>query len=149
LRPVLPGAVLSLTVLLSACSGSDDPASEGPEPSATAESIVLTLGGGTGAKCIMPNPDTLSGFADAFSGTVTEVHGNEAVLLVDHWYVGGEADRVVVRTSDGAITEAGLRDLREGQRYLISGDQGTVSLCGFSDRWSPRLERMYDEAFGS
>ncbi len=138
-------AVLAATTLVSGCGG-DDTSSE-PSDKGTPEAVVLKLEGGIGAKCMMPNAKTLSGFSEAFSGSVTTVEGNEATVEVDHWYAGGDAPQVVVQTMDRPISEAGLFDLEEGKRYLISGSQGAVSLCGFSAAWSPDLERLYQRAF--
>jgi hypothetical protein len=138
-------ALVGLAMGTSGCGGDDstsDPSSKG-----TPEVTVLKLEPGVSAKCMMPNARTLRGFTEAFSGTVTRVEGAEATLDVDHWYAGGDAPEVVVQTSEKPITEAGLFDLEKGKRYLISGSQGSVSLCGFSAAWSPDLERLYAQAF--
>jgi len=138
-------ALVGLALVTSGCGGGDstsDPSSRG-----TPEVTVLKLEPGVGAKCMMPSARTLRGFTEAFSGTVTRVEGTEATLEVDHWYAGGDAPEVVVQTTERPISEAGLVDLEQGKRYLISGSQGSVSLCGFSAAWSPDLERLYAQAF--
>lgn len=140
-------AVLATLSLVAGCGG--DGESSEPSDQGTPDATVLKLESGVQAKCMMPNAKTLSGFTEAFSGTTTEVAGNEATLDVDHWYAGGDAPQVIVQTSDRTISEAGLFDLEEGQRYLVSANQGVVSLCGFSAAWSPDLERLYQKAFGS
>jgi len=152
-------AAVAATTLVSGCGGDDSPSSE-PAAQDTAEdtaegtpgtpqAVVLMLDARVATKCIMPNAKTLSGFTEAFDGTVTKVDGNEATLDVDHWYAGGDdAPQVVVHTVDRQISEAGLFELEEGKRYLISGQEGGVSLCGFSAAWSPDLERLYQQAFG-
>ena len=155
--PVLRRVLVALTavavaVLVAGCGGDDsssgasEPAGSGP---GTPEAIVLQLDPAVATKCIMPNAKTLSGFTEAFDGTVTKVDGNEATLDVDHWYAGGDdAPQVIVQTVDGGMSEAGLFELEEGKRYLISGQEGGVSLCGFSAAWSPDLESLYQKAFG-
>jgi hypothetical protein len=138
-------AVVGLVLGTSGCGG-DDSASE-PSAEGTPEVTVLKLEPGISAKCMMPSARTLRGFTEAFSGTVIRVEGTEATLDVDHWYAGGDAPEVVVQISERPISEAGLVDLEKGERYLISGSQGSVSLCGFSAAWSPDIERLYAQAF--
>jgi len=115
--------------------------------SAAGEPLMLSMAAAGGARCMMPSPRTLQGFGTAFGGTVTEVEGDQVVLDVDRWFRGGPHEQVVVTTSDDETTLYGLFELREGARYLISGDNGQVSLCGNSGRWSPRLERLFEQAF--
>jgi hypothetical protein len=139
-------ALAALALLPLGGCGGDDSASE-PAARGTPDVTVLKLEPGVTAKCMMPSARTLRGFTEAFSGSVTRVQGTEATLEVDHWYAGGDAPEVVVQTSKTPISEAGLFDLEKGKRYLISGSQGSVSLCGFSAAWSPDLERLYAQAF--
>jgi hypothetical protein len=138
-------ALLCLALSTSGCGGGDS--TSDPSAKGTPDVTILKLEPGLGAKCMMPSARTLRGFTEAFSGTVTRVEGTEATLDVDHWYAGGDAPQVVVQTSKRPISEAGLFDLEKGKRYLISGSQGSVSLCGFSAPWSPDLERLYAQAF--
>jgi hypothetical protein len=146
-------ALVALTLGTSGCGGDDGPAGSGSGSSfssqGASETAVLRLEPGPAAKCLMPSARALKGLDVAFSGTVTSVEGNEATLDVDHWYAGGDEPRAVVRTSERTISEPGLFDLEKGQRYLISGSRGTVSLCGFSAPWSPDLERLYAQAFAN
>ena len=146
MRRTLAGlAVAGLALVISGCGG--DHSTSEPSSKGTPEETVLQLEQGVTAKCLMPSARVLKGFAEAFSGTVTRIEGDEATLDVDHWYAGGDAPQVVVRSTERTISEQGLFDLEVGQRYLISGRQGSVSLCGFSAPWSPDLERLYAQAF--
>jgi hypothetical protein len=140
-------ALVGLALGTSGCGGADS--TSDPSATSTPDVTVLKLEPGVSAKCMMPSARILRGFTEAFSGTVTRVEGTEATLDVDRWYAGGDAPEVVVQTSRRPISEAGLFDLEKGKRYLISGTQGSVSLCGFSAAWSPDLERLYAQAFAT
>jgi hypothetical protein len=148
-------AATLLGILLS--GGSGGPGSSGTERSTTGASSVppaaepeltLVLPARTAGRCAAFSVDVLSGADQAFAGTAVTVDDGEAVLQVDHWYRGGDADRVRVvvgdRVSRGLIE--GL-SLSEGQRYLVSADRGVVTPCGYSAPWSPAMARAYAQAF--
>ena len=151
----LTAVAVVVTALLAGCGGGDSSSSGSSSGAAGSSSATpgssagptLQLVGGAAAKCVVPNPTTLARMQTAFAGTATQVDGDRAVLHVDRWYSSGQGGTVTVETTGPTISEPGLRRLVEGRRYLISGQQGQVSLCGFSAPWSPRLAQMYAEAF--
>jgi hypothetical protein len=86
----------------------------------------------------------------AFAGTVTTANRDAVSLDVDHWYRGGDADRVTVAVPDGQSSAAlDVVDFRSGQRYLVTATDGTVSGCGYSGPATPQLEDAFAAAFGS
>ena len=75
--------------------------------------------------------------------------GDQVTLEVDHWYKGGDAD-VVQLTSPGdesVLLEGGIQ-FAEGERYLVSASEGTVSSCGFSGPYTDEMAAAFAEAFG-
>jgi hypothetical protein len=150
-------AATLLGILLSGGSGgsggSSDPESlgGGPQPSAPAGAepeLTLVLPARTPGRCAAFSVDVLSGAEQAFSGTAVTVDDREAVLQVDHWYRGGDAD--LVRLATGDLAARGLVEglgLTEGERYLVSADAGVVTPCGYSAPWSPAMARAYAQAF--
>ena len=77
------------------------------------------------------------------------------VTLVDlpdvtEWYRGGPADQVTVDappTDMQALVQAA--DFQAGQRYLVSANDGFVTVCGFTAAYSDDLAALYAEAFGA
>jgi hypothetical protein len=46
------------------------------------------------------------------------------------------------------LTEFGGIQFTEGERYLVSASDGTVSTCGFSGPYTDEMAAAFDEAFG-
>ena len=62
----------------------------------------------------------------------------------------GPADQVTVDappTDMQALMQAA--DFRAGQRYLVSANDGFVTVCGFTAPYSDDLAALYAEAFGA
>jgi hypothetical protein len=115
----------------------------------TTLALSLPATGAASGACLMFDEATLRGMPVAFSGTVTATGGDRVTLDVDHWYRGGDADRVTLEVPAGQPSAAldGV-DLRSGERYLVSATDRTVSSCGYSGPATPQLEDAYRRAFG-
>jgi hypothetical protein len=100
-------------------------------------------------RCMLPNVDVLRSQTLAFDGVVRSITEGEATLEPSRFYVGEEADLVVVKAPDRDLQVLlAAVDFREGKRYLVSATDGRVTLCGFSSRYTPELADLYVEAFG-
>jgi hypothetical protein len=84
----------------------------------------------------------------AFEGTVTATRNQQTTLAVDHWFTGGDADRVTIRVPDGRTSEVLGIDFRSGKRYLVTATDGMVNGCGYSGPATSELESAFAEAFG-
>ena len=124
--------------------------SAGDTPSVSTVPTVTELGAPapSNAKCMVPNAQTLSQAQVAFSGTVQEVADDVVVLAPDRFYTGEPTDVVEVR-SDPALLRAliGSVDFQVDQRYLVSANDGQVTVCGFSGVYSDDLAALYTAAF--
>jgi hypothetical protein len=111
--------------------------------------LSLPATGAASGACLAFDEATLRGMPVAFSGTVTATGGDRVTLDVDHWYRGGDADRVTLEVPAGQSSAAldGV-DFRSGERYLVSATDRTVSSCGYSGPATPQLEDAYRRAFG-
>jgi hypothetical protein len=128
----------------------------GPEPtdSTSAASTTELRAPGAGAisgRCLPPSADALSGAEVAFDGTVEEIEGDLVTLRTTRWYAGSSTDLVTVRgPSEDLQALLAAVDFQDGGRYLVAAAaDGRVMVCGFSAPYSPRLERLYDQAFGA
>ena len=104
----------------------------------------------TQGRCMMVTADALDRQQTAFDGTVTSIDGREVTLDVGHWYRGGDADMVVVEAADAelrALIQAVA--FEQGGRYLVTANDGVVTVCGFSAAYSDDLAALYSEAFGT
>lgn len=100
--------------------------------------------------CIAFDPAMLAAMPVAFAGTIDSVTDTSAVVAVDRWYVGGDAELVeVILPGDFVALDTGLGDFEVGQRYLITATDGLVNGCGFSGLATPELEAAFAEAFPS
>ena len=91
---------------------------------------------------IQPSPG-----ADALAGTVLSIDEEHVVLDVDHWYAGGDAERVVLNAADQNVALDGV-EFVVGDRYLVSATDDVVMVCGVSGPATPELEQLYDEWYG-
>jgi hypothetical protein len=125
--------------------GGDDPAAPpGGEPTTLALDLPAT---DANAACMAFDEQFLATMPVAFSGTVRSVADNEVVLDVDHWFAGGDAERVVLDTPGETVSfEIGL-DFTQGERYLVSAMDGIVNGCGYSGPATPDMEAAYERAF--
>lgn len=127
----------------------------GPEPSAsTGAGDVTELrapgAGATTGRCLPPSADVLSGAQVAFDGTVEGIEDDLVTLRANHWYAGSPTDLVTVKGPSEELQQLLVAvDFQDGGRYLVAASNGgRVMVCGFSDEFSPRLERLYGQAFG-
>jgi len=103
----------------------------------------------TTAMCLRVSAEVLANMEVAFDGTVTSIDDGLVTLDVGHWYRGGDADLVTVKAPPAdlqALIQAASFEV--GQRYLVSANDGFVSVCGFTAPYSDELAAMYAEAYG-
>lgn len=119
-----------------------------PVDGPTTLALTLPASDGAAGSCVAFEVATLRRLPMAFAGTVTAT-GEQVTLDVDHWYRGGDADRVTLTVPDTQRTAAldGV-DFRSGERYLVAASDGIVDGCGYSGPATPQLEQAYGEAFG-
>ena len=99
--------------------------------------------------CILPNARVLRVQSVAFRGTLVSLTDTAATFHADHWYAGGPTDSVKVAPSPDRIPEMmRASDLTVGDDYLVAATGGMVTGCGFTGPVSPRLQKLYDAAFG-
>ena len=127
----------------------------GTEPSASTGAGDVTAlrapgAGATTGRCLPPSADALSGANVAFDGTVDKISGSLVTLRPTHWYAGSPTDLVTVKGPSEELQQLLVAvDFQDGGRYLVAASNGgQVMVCGFSDKFSPRLEQLYGEAFG-
>lgn len=112
--------------------------------------LALALPGGDPAlqSCLPVTPEAVAALPVAFAGTATAVDDGQVRLEVDRWYRGGDATTVVLSAPGGdAPALVGAAEFTEGEQYLVSADQGAVSVCGLTGPASPELQAVYDQAF--
>ena len=117
-----------------------------PDASVTADALELRLPGATMSMCIPFSVGDLATMAPAFAGTVTALDDERVVLRVDRWYAGGNSAEVVLQAPEPTAL-LGEIDFEEGKQYLITAEDGTVNLCGFSGEATPELETAFEQAF--
>ncbi|MDT0463886.1 hypothetical protein [Streptomyces gibsoniae] len=115
-------------------------------PTVTARPMTLTVPAEGSDRCAAVGVDVLRGMHTAFEGTATSVKDGRVELRVDHWYRGGDAPTVRLRTAAHQPQLSGV-NFETGRRYLVTADKGQVSLCGASAEADPHLRRLYDLAF--
>jgi len=130
--------------------GGDDepqlPTAQDPAPTV----VELSARPPVAAKCAVPSAEILSLQETAFDGTVSAIADGTVTLDVAKWYRGGPADQVTVDappTDMQALVQAA--DFQAGQRYLVSANDGFVTVCGFTAPYSDDLAALYAEAFGA
>ncbi|MBD8871067.1 hypothetical protein [Nocardioides donggukensis] len=164
----LPALLLG-ALLLGACSGADEPvdraeteatatptgptsggASPDEGPPAGTETVLSVPPGGGAGRCLPTTAEHLTGAELAVDATVLTRDRREVVLEPTRWFAGEPTETLTVRAVPEVLSSLLLAvDLREGERYLVAADaEGTLMVCGFSATWTPRLERIYEEAFG-
>jgi hypothetical protein len=133
-----------------AVAGGDDepqvPTAQDPAPTV----VELSARPPVAAKCAVPTAEILSLQETAFDGTVSAIADGTVTLDVATWYRGGPADQVTVDappTDMQALVQAA--DFQAGQRYLVSANDGFVTVCGFTAPYSDDLAALYAEAFGT
>lgn len=130
--------------------GGDDepqvPTAQDPAPTV----VELSARPPVAAKCAVPTAELLGNQETAFDGTVSAIADGTVTLDVTEWYRGGPAEQVTV---DAPPTDmqalVGAADFKAGQRYLVSANDGFVTVCGFTAPYSDDLAALYAEAFGA
>jgi hypothetical protein len=128
--------------------GGDDepqvPTAKDPVPTV----VELSARPPVAAKCAVPTAELLGNQETAFDGTVSAITDGTVTLDVRSWYRGGPADQVTVDAPPAdmqALVQAA--DFEAGQRYLVSANDGFVTVCGFTAAYSDDLAALYAEAF--
>ena len=121
-------------------------------PAALTTASLAVPGGDSGPtmqSCVPFEVRYLRDVQTAFSGTAVTVGDDRVTIEVDQWYRGGDADLVELTAVDPqtSLLLDGF-EFVEGERYLVTANDGTVNLCGFSGPWSDALAASYAEAFG-
>ena len=101
------------------------------------------------AMCIVFDVEFLRDMPVAFEGTVASVEGETVTLDVDEWFVGGDAEQVVLQAPSGMGALIGGVDFVDGGQYLITATDGTVNYCGFSGESTTEMRAAFEEAFGA
>ncbi len=139
-------AITVLALAANALTSGDD----GPDPEQAGSPLVLSLGAGEAmASCLPLEVEILADMSPAFAATATAIEGDVITLAVDHWYTGGNADTVELRSQPGQGGLIAGFDFQVGQRYLVTAAQGTVNFCGYSGPATAELTALFDQAFGA
>lgn len=128
----------------------DDVPAAGPsgEPADPATVTSLSAPADASAKCAVPTADILGQQELAFDGVVDDISAGMVTLTPTMFYAGEPTDIVRVEAPPEALEGLLLAvQFEVGQRYLVSADDGQVSVCGYSGAWSPELEQLFVEAF--
>ena len=93
-------------------------------------------GGGAAGMCLAFSLDELAARDFAFDGTVTAVDGDQVTFTVNQSFIGDASGSVTLTAPDTSQTslEGGV-PLEVGERYLVSGDDGIVWGCGFTQAY--------------
>lgn len=149
-------AGLLALVAFAGCSSEADPdkdagaAKESGADVSTAPVELTNPVAGAG-KCAVPSAQLIAGADTAFEATVAAVDADgAATLAVSQWLHGDDQPaEVTVRAPEEDLS--GLLPVvtfEEGNTYLVSATDGSVSMCGLSGEKTPELEALYAEAFG-
>jgi hypothetical protein len=123
-----------------------------PTPSPSDGGIGGGSVGGGAATCIRFDLELLAQQEFAFDGTVTGIEGESVTFDVGKWYRGSgdpSATLTQVGQGDGAVMEGILVDFQVGNRYLVSGADGVITGCGYSQAWDASAAADWESAFGS
>ena len=111
----------------------------------------ITPGGGAASCVERYDLTTLTHRETAFDGTVQAVDGDTVTFTVNHWYRGGEGDRVSLAGAAvlSGVTSAGPgASLEPGTRLLVSGDGGFAWSCGFTQAYAESVAAQWQQALG-
>lgn len=149
-RLLAVGVVASGVFGVTACA-EESPTAPPPTTAGSSDrpgSLSLTVG--AAGRCVPPTAEALGRLADvAFAAEVDEIGGGRVLLRPDEFFTGPDApDRVEVRVPGAGVrTTEGLA-LEAGRRYLLAANEdGRVLVCGLSGPETPRLRRLYEQAF--
>jgi hypothetical protein len=147
-RPIVLGAIgaaaaAAVVITVVALTTGDDPV-----PLAARTTVTYDMAAGSAMQsCMQLSEIPAPVGAAALGGTVVSVDAEQVVLDVDHWYTGGDADRVQLKGADEHVALDGV-EFVVGERYLVTAAEGTVMVCGISGPDTPELEQLYTEWYG-
>ena len=120
------------------------PTADRPAPT----TLALSARAPANAKCAAVSAELLANQQVAFDGTVASITDGLVTLDVTSWYRGGDADRVTVEAPPKDLQMlVQAADFQVGQRYLVSANDGYVTVCGFTAAYSDELAALYAQAF--
>ncbi|MGW7363561.1 hypothetical protein ACWGI8_09060 [Streptomyces sp. NPDC054841] len=129
----------------SSSSSASSPSS--PSSPSKADPVILTVPEAPAAKCAAVTVDVLGSMQTAFEGTATSVKGDRVELRVDHWYRGGDASVVRLQNDTEMVPLLSGVEFTVGRHYLVTANEGRVTLCGYSAEADPQLRGLYDKAY--
>jgi hypothetical protein len=105
-------------------------------PAPSQNPVGGAAGGGAAGMCLAFSLDELAMRDFAFDGTVTAVDGDQVTFTLSQVFTGDLVSSVTVTAPDTSQTalEGGI-PLEVGGRYLVSGDDGIVWGCGFTQAY--------------
>jgi hypothetical protein len=136
-------AVVALAVSAAGCGEPEETGRTTPEEAPLTLQLPTTGSG----RCGAPQVSVLARADHAFDGTVERVTGTDVSLEVDTWFTGGDGEVVLVTTVRGARATERFPELEAGERYLVAAAGTEILVCGYTDRWSRRLDELYQQAF--
>lgn len=114
--------------------------------------ITLTITPQTAADikaCPKLTPERLQRATTALAATMTSNFFGVATFTADHWFRGGPADVVEVRSSSPASLTRALRAAKiDTGRVLIASRSGEVLLCGETAPYTTELASDYVGTYG-
>ncbi len=123
-------------------SGDDAPVAAGPPLELTTPEPGITM-----TSCMAIDATTLGAMETAFRATPVSIDGDQVLLDVNEWYVGGDAEQVALTApAEATISIEGV-EFVVGESYLVTAAGGVVNGCGFSGPATPELQAIFDEAF--
>lgn len=146
----LAGAAAAVAVAAVALSGvlGDDSAPRPPVAQRPGLALTVPVTDPATSMCMVLSPELLAPAQYAFDGTVTALDGSTATLTPSRWYAGERPGTVTVAVPPDVDTAlVGAPRFELGKRYLVSGSDGQVGVCGATDAYSPALEQVYRAAF--
>jgi hypothetical protein len=99
--------------------------------------------------CAMFDVAVLRRMPVAFQGTAVEVADTSVVLTVDRWFRGGPDGVTTVRVAKPGPNVSEGVEFTAGKSYLVSAQDGSVSVCGYTGELTPELLAYFTEAFGT
>jgi hypothetical protein len=122
------------------------PAAPAPQPVGGVDGGAA--GGGAAGICLAYSVEELANRDFAFDGTVTAIDGDQATFTVNESFIGDLASSVTLTApvSSEDISFEGDTELVQGERYLVSGDDGIVWGCGFTQPYSDTLAAEWASA---
>ncbi|MFI7142952.1 hypothetical protein ACIBQ5_36205 [Streptomyces massasporeus] len=141
--PALVGGVAAALILGATITwGASGFSSTSPTAAAP---LTLTVGeGDNGDRCAGPTVASLRDYGIAFEGTVSSVDGEVATFEVEHWYRGGDAATVEIRsTKDPEFVQT----FAVGDRLLVAARDSTLDACTGILQADAQTRNLYRQAY--